>query len=61
MKAGWERASGLTAAELEELHGGPLTLHEIGMKDETLVRCAGADRELIWLHLENCREPTDRD
>jgi hypothetical protein len=53
MEAGFERASGLTGAELQALHGdGPVTLDGLGLADEEVIRLTTADGKLIWLHLE---------
>jgi len=52
MRAGLERASGLTAAELAEFHRGPLTLADIGLAGETLIRCATEIGAVVWIQLE---------
>ncbi|MGA2068500.1 MAG: hypothetical protein ABSG86_26235 [Thermoguttaceae bacterium] len=52
MQAGLERASGLTAAELADLHHGPLLLTDIGLAEETLLRCIAGSGAVVWIHLE---------
>jgi hypothetical protein len=52
MQAGLERASGLTAAELAGLHGSPPTLTDLGLAEETLIRCLTSSGALVWVELE---------
>jgi hypothetical protein len=52
MRAGLERASGLTAAELAELHGSPPTLSDLGLGEETLIRCVTEASALVWAEFE---------
>jgi len=52
MRAGLERVSGLTAAELERLQGAALTLAAMGLGGETLLRCFAPDGGVVWLQWE---------
>ena len=53
MQSPLERASGLTAAELADLNGGrPPTLADLGMGDETIVRCTTGYGKVAWIELE---------
>lgn len=52
MQAGLERASGLTAAEVAELDGRAPTLADLGLAEETLLRCLAGSGEVVWVELE---------
>ena len=52
MAAGFERAGGLTAAEVAGLNAGrDPTLAQMGLARETILRCATARGETVWVQL----------
>jgi hypothetical protein len=52
MFAGPQRASGLKATEIQELGGAELSLRDLGLEHETVLRCS-VQGELTWLILTN--------
>jgi hypothetical protein len=52
MFAGPQRVSGLKATEIQELGGAELSLRNLGLGNETVLRCS-VQGELTWLMLSN--------
>jgi hypothetical protein len=53
LAVGSHRASGLTGEQLRFLNGDrPVTLGTMGLADETILRLAGSQGELIWMYLQ---------
>lgn len=52
MFAGPQRVSGLKATEIQELGGAELSLRDLGLEHETVLRCS-VQGELTWLILTN--------